>query len=124
MIKIENIYTHIKSFCTLLVIHISYSGRCCFRQERTGDYICVQGRRWDGVPAPTTVKTDKRATARGGPPEALQPKSLGEAASLVLFSIHHRRDCLCVLHDDSHFTVTLPQHASIIYVGRAYNGKQ
>lgn len=66
MIKIENIYTHIKSFCTLLVIHISYSGRCCFRQEGPGDDICVQGRRWDGVPAPTTVKQDKRATALGG----------------------------------------------------------
>lgn len=63
---------------------------------------------------------DTRQTGRGGSPKALQPESQGKLAGLVLFSIHHGRDHLGVLHNDCHLTVSLSQHASVVDVGRAY----
>lgn len=84
----------------------------------------LQARGWAGVPARPVVELGERDTALEAPPKALQPKSLGKPASLVLFTIHYRRDCLRVLHNDSHFTITLSQHASVIDVGRAYEEKQ
>ena len=51
--------------------------------------MTAKGRRWGWVSANTTVKPCKKDTALDGPPEALQPKSLGEPASLVFFPIHY-----------------------------------
>lgn len=92
--------------------------------EPGDDDVCAKNKRLNWAPGATAVELRKRDSALEDPPKALEPKSLGKLASLVLFSIHYRRDCLRVLHNDSHFTVTLSQHASVIYVGRAYKEKQ
>lgn len=115
---------HIKSFVHYWWFTSHTLGEAVLDKEEPGDDMCAKGGRRGWVPAPTAVKPRQRDTALEGLPEALQPKSLGEAASLVLFSVHHRRDRLRVLHNDSHFTVTLSQHASVVDVGRAYHGKQ
>lgn len=117
---------HIMPFHTVRAVPTLHSERHCTGESRTRRRCVGRGGAGLGGAAGSHPLRQSHVQTDGaleGPPEALQPESLGKPASLVLFPIHYWRDCLGVLHNDGHFTVTLSQHASVIYVGRACKEK-
>lgn len=53
-------------------------------------------------------------------PETMHAKWQSKFSSLVSLTIHDWGNHFCVLYNDCHLTVTLPQHATVINIGRTW----